>query len=97
MPLDTSMAHYGVQDRPVADRRRDAMDRALAAFGAAGDADRRAAEMTVPFCPPLQTLRRRWLMYAWATRSDRESVPHFRALLRNAVACYRALRDGGRL
>lgn len=71
-----------------------AMDHAAALWGAAGEADRKAREATVPFNPPLQNLRFLLFLYAATTRiaALRDLVPAFRDRARQAVACFRELR-----
>jgi hypothetical protein len=87
MPDDFS--HYAVIDRPLTPAA--AMEQALALFEAAGRAGRRAMDMTIPFNPPLENLRRAWFLYTWTTRERRELTPEYRDTMRNRIGAYREL------
>jgi hypothetical protein len=95
MPDDLS--HYGVVNNRLTPAA--AMEQALSLFEAAGRAGRKAMNMTTPFNPPLENLRRAWFLYTWTTRERKELTPEFRDTMRNRIGAYRELvrlsPDGG--
>jgi hypothetical protein len=91
MPDDLS--HYGVVNNRLTPAA--AMEQALALFAAAGRAGRRAMDMTIPFNPPLENLRRAWFLYTWATRERKDLAAEYRATMRNRIGAYRELRERG--
>lgn len=68
-----------------------AMEQAIALFEAAGRAGRKAMDMTDPFNPPLENLRRAWFLYTWTTRERKELAAQYRDTMRKVIGAYREL------